>query len=181
MRINCTFILIPWSKWIWAIRYYGCPKLLYWNKRGKIKEWLHSFFMSRMEKGGWKLEKIYEWEVCCNKLKEWFLGKVGHGNQGLEDNRSYSMNNIKCCELHNIQEKKNHTVYTLVRKSINSIWYSPYNHIYTVHIFSFRWAQKSRQSGHDFQGVFGWKGELYFVYLFCVKMYFSWTWKINKF
>ena len=66
------------------------------------------------------------------------------------------------------------------------ILYNPYE-IHTVqfasvqYIFNFKWAWKSRQSGHGFQGVLGWRDKLYFVVLFCLQMYFSWTWKINKF
>ena len=62
--------------------------------RKEKRDCIQSFFMSRLEKGSWELEKSSEREICCSKLKEWFLGKVGHGNQGIEDKRRYSTNNI---------------------------------------------------------------------------------------
>ena len=68
----------------------------FWETKGgqeKI-DCIHSFFTSKLEKGGWGLEKNSEGEICCSKLKGWFLGKVGHKNQGIEDNRRYSANNI---------------------------------------------------------------------------------------
>ena len=40
------------------------------TKGGKEKrDCIHSFFMSRLEKGGWGLEKSSEREIYCNKLK----------------------------------------------------------------------------------------------------------------
>ena len=70
-------------------------KLFRETKEGKEKrDYIQSFFMSRLEKGGWELEKSSEREICWNKLKEWFLGKVGLGNQGIEDNKMYSSKNI---------------------------------------------------------------------------------------
>ena len=41
------------------------------TKEGKEKrDYIHSFFLKKLDKGGKELEKSSEREICCSKLKE---------------------------------------------------------------------------------------------------------------
>lgn len=52
----------------------------------------------------------------------------------------------------------------------------PYNTYFQLQV-----GTKIEATGDSFQGLLGWRDKLYSIVLFCLQMYFSWTWKINKF